>query len=77
MRNMIFFLIIGTLISLVLIACCSAICAGIIIVLAKLINERMLEALPFSVIAGIVLSVFFYGKIMRKIMTKFGLNNKK
>jgi len=77
MRNIILFLIIGTLISLALIAGCSAVCAGIIILLAKLINEHILEALPFSLIAGIALSFFFYGKIMRKMMTKYGLNNKR
>lgn len=77
MRNIILFLIIGTLISLALIAGCSAVCAGIMILLAKLINERIVAAIPFSVIAGIVLSFFFYGKIMKKIMNKYGLNNKK
>lgn len=77
MRNIILFLIIGTLLTLVLIAGCSAVCAAIIIVSAKFVNERILAALPFSVIAGIVLSFFFYGKIMKKIMNKYGLNNKK
>ena len=77
MRNIILFLIIGTLITLVLIAGCSAVCATIIILLAKFVNEHILAALPFSVIAGIVLSFFFYGKIMKKIMNKYGLNNKK
>jgi len=77
MRNILLFLIVGTLISLALIAGCSAVCAVIIIVLAKLISASILAALPFSVIAGIVLSFFFYGKIMKKIMNKYGLNNKK
>ena len=77
MRNIILFLIIGTLVTLVLIIGCSAICAGIIILLAKFVNEHILAALPFSVIAGIILSFFFYGKIMKKIMNKYGLNNKK
>lgn len=77
MRNILLFLIIGTLISLALIAGCSAVCAVIIIVLAKLISAGILAALPFSVIAGIVLSFFFYGKLMKKIMNKYGLNNKK
>ena len=77
MRNIILFLIIGTLITLVLIAGCSAVCAAIIILLAKFVNESILTALPFSVIAGILLSFFFYGKIMKKIMNKYGLNNKK
>lgn len=76
MRNIILFLITGTLITLVLIVGCSAVCAAIIIVLAKLMSERILAALPFSVIAGIVLSFFFYGKIMKKIMNKYGLNKK-
>ena len=71
MRNVILFLIIGTLITLALIVGCSAVCAAIIIVLAKLMNESILAALPFSVIVGIVLSFFFYGKIMKKIMNKF------
>lgn len=77
MRNIILFLILGTLITLILIVGCTAACAAIIIMLAKLVSESFLAALPFSVIAGIVLSFFFYGKIMNKIMTKFGLNNKK
>ena len=77
MRNIILFLIIGTLVTLVLIAGCSAVCAAIIILLAKFVNEHILAALPFSVIAGIILSFFFYGKIMKKIMNKYGLNNKK
>lgn len=77
MRNIILFLIIGTLVTLVLIIGCSAICAGIIILLAKLISASILAALPFSVIAGIVLSFLFYDKIMKKIMNKYGLNNKK
>ncbi|MGI5090743.1 hypothetical protein ABK01_04335 [Treponema sp. OMZ 305] len=77
MRNIILFLIIGTLVTLVLIAGCSAVCAAIIILLAKFVNERIFAALPFAVIAGIVLSFFFYGKIMKKIMNKYGLNNKK
>ncbi|EPF28980.1 hypothetical protein C5N99_06240 [Treponema medium] len=77
MRNIILFLIIGTLVTLVLIVGCSAVCAAIIILLAKFVNEHILAALPFSVIAGIVLSFFFYGKIMKKIMNKYGLNNKK
>lgn len=71
------FLIIGTLVTLVLIAGCTAVCATIIILAAKLINAHILAALPFSVIVGIVLSFFFYGKIMKKIMHKYGLNNKK
>ena len=77
MRNIILFLIIGTLVTLALIVCCTTICTAIIILLAKLINERIVAALPFSVVAGIVLSFFFYGKIMKKIMNKYGLNNKK
>ena len=77
MRNIVLFLIIGTLVTLSLIVCCTTICAAIIILLAKLINERIVAALPFSVVAGIVLSFFFYGKIMKKIMNKYGLNNKK
>ena len=77
MRNIILFLIIGTLVTLVLIAGCSAVCAAIIILLAKFVNESILAALPFSVIAGIILSFFFYSKIMKKLMNKYGLNNKK
>ena len=77
MRNIILFLIIGTLITLVLIAGCTALCAAIIILSAKLINTHILAALPFSVIVGIVLSFFFYGKIMKKIMNKYGINSKK
>lgn len=77
MRNVILFLIIGTLVTLILIVGCTAVCAAIIILSAKLINAHILSALPFSVIAGIVLSFFFYGKIMKKIMNKFGLTNKK
>lgn len=77
MRNIILFLIIGTLVTLVLIAGCSAVCAAIIILLAKFVNENILAALPFSVIAGIILSFFFYSKIMKKLMNKYGLNNKK
>jgi len=77
MRNIILFLIIGTLITLLLITVCSAVCAGVIILSAKLINTKILTALPFSVIGGIVLSFFFYGKIMRKIIHKYGLDNRK
>lgn len=77
MRNVILFLIIGTLVTLILIVGCTAVCAAIIILFAKLINAHILSALPFSVIAGIVLSFFFYGKVMKKIMNKFGLTNKK
>ena len=77
MRNIVLFIIIGTLVTLALITGCTAVCAAIIILLAKLINEHILAALPFSVIAGIVLSFFFYGKIMKKIMNKYGLSNKK
>ena len=77
MRNIILFLVIGTLVTLVLIACCTAVCGAIIILLAKLIDAHVLAALPFSVIAGIIASFFFYGKIMKKIMNTYGLNNKK
>jgi len=74
MRNIILFLIIGTLVTIALIAVCTALCAAIIILLAKLVSEGIVAALPFSVIVGIVLSFFFYGKIMKKIMNKFLLN---
>ena len=74
MRNIILFLIIGTLVTIALIAVCTAFCAAIIILLAKLVSEGIVAALPFSVIVGIVLSFFFYGKIMKKIMNKFLLN---
>jgi len=75
MRNIVLFLILGTLITLTLITACSAVCAAIIIVLAKLIHARILTALPFSVIAGIVLSFFFYGKIIKKVMRKCGFDS--
>ena len=74
MRNIILFLIIGTLVTIALIAVCTTLCAAIIILLAKLVSEGIVAALPFSVIVGIVLSFFFYGKIMKKIMNKFLLN---
>ena len=77
MRNIVLFLIMGTLVTLVLIVACTAVCAGIIILAAKLINTHILAAFPFSVIAGIVLSFFFYGKIMKKLMNKYGLNKRK
>ena len=77
MRNIVLFLIIGTLVTLVLIVACTAVCAGIIILAAKLINTRILAVLPFSFIAGIVVSFFFYGKIMKKLMNKYGLNKRK
>ena len=77
MRNIVLFLIIGTLVTLVLIVACTAVCAGIIILAAKLINTRILAVLPFSFIAGIVVSFFFYGKIMKKLMNKYELNKRK
>ena len=77
MHSIILFLIIGTVVSLILIVGCSAVCAGIIILAAKLINTHILAALPFSVIAGTVLSFFFYGKIMKKLMNKYELNKRK
>ncbi|MGP1430743.1 MAG: hypothetical protein ACTTI6_03400 [Treponema sp.] len=73
MKNIILFLLLGTLITLILIFGCSALCVAVIIVLAKFINAEILKALPFSVIVGMVLSFFFYGKIMKKIMNKFGV----
>ena len=77
MHSIILFLIIGIVVSLILIVGCSAVCAGIIILAAKLINTHILAALPFSVIAGTVLSFFFYGKIMKKLMNKYELNKRK
>jgi len=77
MHSIILFLITGTVVSLILIVGCSAVCAGIIILAAKLINTRILAVLPFSFIAGIVVSFFFYGKIMKKLMNKYGLNKRK
>ena len=73
MRNIILFLIIGTLLTLLLTAVCSTVCAALIILCAKLISPKVLTALPFSVIGGIILSFFFYGKMMKKIMNKCGL----
>ena len=77
MRNIVLFLIMGTLVTLVRIAVCTVVCAGITILAAKLINTHILAALPFSVIAGTVLSFFFYGKIMKKLMNKYELNKRK
>ena len=77
MRNIVLFLIMGTLVTLVLIAVCTVVCAGITILAAKLINTRILAVLPFSFIAGIVVSFFFYGKIMKKLMNKYGPNKRK
>jgi len=77
MRNVIFFLVFGTLVTLLLIAVCSTVCALIVIALAKIISPRILVVLPFSIIGGMLLSFFFYGKIMKKIMNKLDLNNRK
>lgn len=74
MRNTIMFLVIGTVITLILIILCSAVCAALVILLAKLINLRVLTALPFSIIGGMILSFFFYGKIMKKILNKYSLD---
>lgn len=76
MRNLILFIIVGTVLTLLLIAGLSTVCAAIIITLAKFVNENILAALPFSVIAGVVLAFFFYGKIMKRLMNKYGLNQK-
>lgn len=76
MRNTVLFLVIGTLVTLVLIAVCTTVCAAVIIILAKLIHHGILVALPFSVIGGMILSFFLYGKIIKKIMNKCGLGNR-
>ena len=76
MRNLILFIIVGTVLTLLLIAACRAVCAAIIIALAKFVTENIVAALPFSAIAGVILSFFFYGKIMKRLMNKYGLNNK-
>lgn len=73
MKNIILFLLLGTVVTFVLIFGCSAVCAAVIILLAKFINAEILKALPFSVIVGMILSFFFYGKIMKKIMNTFGI----
>lgn len=70
----ILFLIIGTIVTLVLLTVCTVICAALIILSAKVISTQILTALPFSFIAGIALTFLFYGKIMRKIMHKCGLD---
>lgn len=77
MRNTILFLVIGTAITLVLIVVCSMVCAALVILLAKLISPRILTALPFSIIGGMILSFFFYRKIMKKILNKYGLDKAK
>lgn len=77
MKNIILFLLLGTFITLMLILVCSALCVAIIVVLAKFISPEILKALPFSVIVGMILSFFFYGKIMKKIMGKFGVTHPK
>lgn len=77
MKNIVLFLLLGTLIMLLLIFGCSALCVAVIIVLAKFINAEILKALPFSIIVGMILSFFFYGKIMKKIMEKFSITHPK
>lgn len=77
MKNIILFLLLGTLVTLVLIFGCSTLCVAVIVLLAKFINPEILKALPFAVIVGMILSFFFYGKIMKKIMNKFGVTNSK
>ena len=77
MRNTVLFLVIGTLVTIALIAVCTTVCAAVIIILAKLIHTGILVALPFSIIGGMVLSFFLYGKIIRIIMNKCGLENRK
>lgn len=77
MRNTVLFLVIGTLVTIALIAVCTTVCAAVIIILAKLIHTGILVALPFSIIGGMILSFFLYSKIIRIIMNKCGLENRK
>ncbi|MEL3906740.1 MAG: hypothetical protein P1P65_06905 [Treponema sp.] len=77
MKKIVGFLLLGTVITLLLIVVCSTACAAVIILLAKLINTRILAALPFSFIAGMVFSFLLYGKIIKIVMKKCGLDSNK
>lgn len=77
MRKIIVFLILGTVITLFLIVVCSAACAALIILLAKLIHPRILTILPLSIIGGMLFSFLLYGKIIKKVMAKCGLDSNK
>ncbi|CEM62100.1 hypothetical protein DWQ65_10585 [Treponema phagedenis] len=75
-RNTILFMIISTVFNILLSLGCIFFFWVLIILAAKLINPKILAALPIAFIAGLVLSFILYSRILRWAIKRFDLESK-